>query len=142
MAYSFENFKEDIKKRNFQEKGRHYKRMIEVIEPYIDESKIKCFYPKNLFNGNEEKEFIFFLEKYFIFVKFQKEERYFVNCIPIPKGEFSLEIPEYKHQGITLSFKIENEDLLTLNSAEDSNENWNDEYIESINDIYSFLLER
>ena len=140
MAYSFKEFKEDIKKREFQEKARHYKRLIEVIEPYIDESKIKCFYPKNLFNGNEEKEFIFFLEKHFIFVKFQKEERYFVNCIPISKGEISLEIPEYKHQGVTLSFKSENKELFTLNSAEDSNKNWNDEYIESINEIYNFLL--
>ena len=140
MAYTFADFKEHINKKVFADRNRHYKRLIEVLESYIDVNEVKHFYPVNLVNGNEKKEFIFFTEKHFIFVSFQKEEKYFVNCVPIPKGEILLEIPEYNHLGVTLTFKHENEELITLNSLNDSNKDWNDEYIENIVDIYKFLL--
>ncbi|MFC8563513.1 DUF3908 family protein [Peribacillus frigoritolerans] len=142
MGLTFEEFKEDIVKRRFDEKSRFYNRLLDIIEPYVEESKIKCFYPKNLFNGNAEKEFIFFLEKYIVTVTFQKEERYFLKSIPIPKGEISLEIPEYAYQGVQLTLENKGEEVISLNSSEDSNSNWNDEYIENIKKVYKFLIER
>lgn len=142
MAYTFEDFKEHVKSRAFNDRNRHYLRLIEVLESYINVSEAKHFYPVNLVNDNDKKEFIFFTEKYFIFVSFQKEEKYFVNYIPIPEGEILLEIPEYKHLGVSLTFKYEGEELFALHSLNDSKSDWNSEYVENIVDIHKFLIAR
>lgn len=142
MWLTIGEFKKDILNKRFDERSRFYKKLLGIIEPYVEESKIKCFYPKNLFNGNEEKEFIFFLENYIVTVTFQNDERYFLKSTPIPKGEISLEIPEYVHQGVLLTLESKGEEVLSLNSLEDSNNGWNDEYIENIKKVYKFLIER
>ncbi|MGE7903430.1 DUF3908 family protein [Peribacillus sp. NPDC094092] len=142
MWVTISEFKEDLVNNRFDERSRFYKKLLDIIEPYIEGSKIKCFYPKNIYNSNEEKEFIFFLEKYIVTVTFQKDERYFLKSIPIPKGEISLEIPEYAYQGVQLNLENKGKEVISLNSSEDSNSNWNDEYIENIKKIYKFLIER
>lgn len=140
ITYTLAEFKEHINKREFKEVSRHYKRLFEKIGPYIDESNVKYFYARNLFNKEAEKEFIFFTEKHIVFVNFQREEKYFVKCVPVSSGEISIELPEYVHLGISLSFKNGGEELLSLHSLNDSSERWNEEYIESIQDIHKLLL--
>ncbi|MEN8699594.1 DUF3908 family protein [Bacillus infantis] len=140
MTFSFDEFKSDISKRAFHETSRHYRKMIEVVEPYIQASEIKGFYPRNLFNGQDHKEFIFFLEKKIVFVTFKKEEMYYISAVSYQTIDISLRIPEYVHLGVEMEFSVNKELTVKLNSRDDSNEKWNEEYAEKVKELYGLLV--
>ncbi|MGG0305966.1 hypothetical protein ABEY43_07410, partial [Priestia megaterium] len=58
MAYTFGEFKEEVKNRNFFGRQK-YVSIVEDIQKLYDESTIKFFYPKNLTNDKEKELYIF-----------------------------------------------------------------------------------
>lgn len=139
MSYSYNDFKEDSRKRVFEEKSRFYKRVLEVVESYIDPEEIKVFYSRNIYNPNEHKEFIFFLENKISVVHFEKEKAYYIRSFDSKVKESSLIIPEFTQEGVILNLKFENGEQMTFNSFEDSNRAWNGTYIDLIQAIYKIL---
>ncbi|MGM0807463.1 MAG: DUF3908 family protein [Bacillota bacterium] len=136
MSYTFEDFKTEISNREFDEKSKQYQYLLSTLEKYFNPEEILSFYPRNVFNGKQEKELFFFTEKTLIIVKFDKgnKNEYCIRSIPRKLTELSLEIPEYRQTGVKLSLKNGNEDI-KLNSIDDSNSNWNDTFIENIQQI-------
>ncbi|KZR58352.1 DUF3908 family protein [Pseudobacillus badius] len=142
MAYSLQDFKEDVTKRGFDERSRHYRSLLERIAPYINEENVKWFYPRNVFNKEEKKELIFLFEDHFAVATFQKEEVYKIRTIAFDRVEISLDIPEYAHEGVSLGVYRNGEVILSFHSAADSNKNWTEEYTETIQDLYRILAKQ
>ncbi|GAE48313.1 hypothetical protein [Mesobacillus boroniphilus] len=46
MSYTYSNFKEDLRRRAFEEKNRFYKRVLEVVEDYINQKLLRGFIRK------------------------------------------------------------------------------------------------
>lgn len=136
MSYSYKEFKEDSRRRAFEEKSRYYTRVLEVVETYINPEDIKIFYPRNILNSNEHKEFILFFNDKISIVHFEKEKAYFIRTFDLEVRESTLSIPEYTADGVTMNLVFENGEKLTFNSVEDSNRSWNDTYIDLIQEIF------
>ncbi|ESU31884.1 hypothetical protein G3A_14220 [Bacillus sp. 17376] len=139
MSYTYSNFKEDLRRRAFEEKNRFYKRVLEVVEDYINPEAITGFYPKNVFNNNEHKEFIFLLENKIVIVHFEREKTYYIRSFDSTVKESSLTIPEFTQEGVLLSLQFENGELIIFNSLDDSNRSWNGTYIELIQAFFKKL---
>lgn len=142
MNLTFAEFKSHVQSGEFNNKTHIYKKLIRVTQPYVNGGNVKYFYPRNIFNENEEEEFIFFLEKYIVFVALQKDGKYLVENIPLKPEKISIVIPEHYSLGLTLRIKNEIGEEIILKSLKDSNESWKDEYQKLIEEIYKFLIER
>jgi len=140
MELSLEGFKDYVQNRDFQEKTKQYKKLIETLEPYINEGNVKYFYPYNLFNENEKK-FFLFAGNYFVVVTLQEDGKIFVKNTFLKPDTISLEIPPHPSEGLILCFKNELGEEIVFNSLKDSNAIWNVDYIELITKIYKYLTE-
>lgn len=133
MGLSFDEFKEFVRKREFND-FRNYLDIIQLVEEFYNEDQIKLFYPKNVYN-NKEKELVFFLEEGYFIVKIV-DDKYVIqqqNCRLTSKS-----LRTYRHHNHEQYVRLEfdNGDLFEFNSLKDSNEKWEYDYSIAIRNIY------
>ncbi|KYG34923.1 DUF3908 family protein [Alkalihalobacillus trypoxylicola] len=139
MDYNYNDFKEDVKSRRVAEYSRVFSRLISELDGLIDSNMITNFYPKNLYNDIEEKEFIFLTENKVFLVKANLENQ--ISIISFEKLINRIELISSKHQNeVVLTVNFKSGDVLILNSKADSNENWVYEYSGAIREFYRELI--
>ncbi|WDC90586.1 DUF3908 family protein [Priestia megaterium] len=135
MAYTFGEFKEEVKNRNFFGRQK-YVSIVEDIQKLYDESTIKFFYPKNLTNDKEKELYIFFQDGYLLIqVDGQPQNKYqHYYCKPVSK---TLVTSEYGVEELKVEFN--NSQTLIFNDLADSNSEWRAEYTDYIKELYKII---
>jgi hypothetical protein len=138
MALTFLEFKEGVKNRKFGVNNRLFNAMIKEINDFILEEEIEFFYPKNISNSKGE-EFIIFTNSKIITIS-SNEEKVSFKVNPFKIASFHFDTPRYDQDSIYLQLILEDGSLFEFQSYEDSNKDWNQDYIYSIKNLIKKLI--
>ncbi|WP_440705919.1 hypothetical protein [Heyndrickxia oleronia] len=136
MGLSYLKFKEYVNGREFGN-YRKYIPILDSFNEFYEESELKYFYPRNIFN-NKPEEFIFFLEEGYVLISFYNDQLEIEhnNCKIIKK---TLKYPTNNYGINELALSFDNGKKIILKNLDDSNENWHEEYTSTIRQLYKKL---
>ncbi|MDQ0860021.1 DUF3908 family protein [Bacillus sp. V2I10] len=137
-ALTIETYREYIKKEAFKDYDKEY--ALEAIGKVVNEYEVQVFYPKKLFIENSSEEELYFFENNQVKVLKIKDNLVKVNLFKykeIVKTEYSFETKNVRSSEIKLYFA--NDESISLNSNEDTNDHWSPEFSNKILDIYNLL---
>ncbi|ODG93725.1 hypothetical protein BED47_00715 [Gottfriedia luciferensis] len=140
MVFDTTVFKEWLDRRDFGEKSSGFHKLMSRLNELVEEKDIKFLYPKNLFDGKDKHEFIAFLENKLLLCTLQETEIKF-QLINYSRIEY-IEINEAQNQydATILTIKVNQIGDIILNSLEDSNEHWVNEYSKGIKSLFKVLV--
>ncbi|MED1205610.1 DUF3908 family protein [Heyndrickxia acidicola] len=137
MGLTYKEFIDDIESRQFQGAYRTYKQMIKKVNELFSEDDLLFFYPQNLFNHNQ-KNFIFITNFGVLTVNQDGDNTHF-DIFNSKIASMQLKYPQYAQYGLTLTVSFEIGTNIVFDSMEDSNEDWNENYANSIKELYQVL---
>ncbi|MGC3792026.1 hypothetical protein [Priestia aryabhattai] len=135
MAMNFEQYKKSILMQKIGDHKSH-ERLAKEIESLYKVEDIKLFYAKNLFNNKEVEIYIFF-ENGFAHCTLEEDRDVITHyhCKPLTKHFI---IPNDNNH-VRLNVSYDNGEQLSFDSLEDSGDNWYQEYIDHIRELYKIL---
>jgi hypothetical protein len=135
--YTYEEFLDDLYKRKIPLYNELIKKLGSILKEYVDPEQVKFFYGKNIFLEGEKKLF-FFMEEKIVQVSVNKND---INFKTIKRSikEAQLSHPLYEDSQTSLNLILENGEEINFHSKEDSNSEWNSEYVKLIVAIYKSI---
>lgn len=138
MIFLYEDLKKQITLQDVLGTGL-LNSILNYLEKLYEADEFGLIYVRNLYN-DREPEIIIFLEKGYLIINIDHDKGTFSfeehRCYLISKR---LTASRYKYKPHELKLIFENGNELTLHNINDSNNNWAEEYTDSLLKIYSSL---
>lgn len=121
------------------ETNYYFSRAFDTLEGFISEDEIKLFYVKNPFSQELSTQVMLFLENVLMLVNVSKEKTNILSIKLNKVEKVEMVVKESEFKEVILTIHLLNEEKITLNSLEDSNNHWNIRYAKKVKEIFKFL---